>query len=103
MEDLKNVVEKFIEDQKFDKAIDLLNKKIEEEPDQINWLEIRGNIYYTKQQFANALNDFNKILRIDKNNRLISSKVEMLKQILRFQNLDIYESTNLNLDPWLDE
>ena len=36
------------------------------------------------------------------NNKEIIAKVEMVRQILRFQNLDIFESTNLNLDPWLD-
>ncbi len=44
-----------------------------------------------------------KLLKLDRENKLISSKVEMTREILKFQNLDIYESTNLNLDPWLDD
>ncbi len=103
MEDLKRVVENYIANKEFDKAIDMLSSEINKDDKQLQLLEMRGDIYYTLQKFGDALNDFNKILKIDKNNRIILSKAEMTKQILRFQNLDIYESTNLNLDPWLDE
>ncbi len=95
-------VELLIKEQRFDKALDLLNNAIEKNPDLYKLLELRGDIYHLMQKFGNALNDFNKVLKHDKNNKEIIAKVEMVRQILRFQNLDIFESTNLNLDPWLD-
>lgn len=102
MRDLKSIVEQFIEKQEFEKAIELLSGEIKLNPDQIELFELRGEVYYTQQKFGDALNDFNKVLKVDKENKLISSKAQMAKEILRFQNLDIYESTNLNHDPWLD-
>lgn len=54
------------------------------------------------EKFGDALNDYNKVLKRDKENKIVKSKAEMTLNILKFQNLDIFESTNLNLDPWLD-
>jgi hypothetical protein len=45
---------------------------------------------------------YNKILKIDKDNSTALSKSEMLKDILKYTSLDIFASTNLNNDPWLD-
>ena len=103
MEDLKHVVEKLVKKKEFDKAIDLLSEELKKEPDHPQLLELRGDVYYTQEKFGNALNDFNKILKLDDKNTKVLSKAVMTKQILRFQNLDIYETTNLNLDPWLDD
>lgn len=102
MDDLKIEVERLKSEQNFDKAIKLLNDRIEKEPNSFDLLELRGDIYYLMQKFGDALNDFNLILKHNNDNKEIKAKLEMVKQILRFQNLDIFESTNLNLDPWLD-
>ena len=64
---------------------------------------LRGDVYNIKQEYAKALNDYNKVLKLEPGNKIINSKVEMIKDILKFQALDIYASTNLNIDPWLDD
>lgn len=101
MDDLKIEIERLKTEQDFEKAIKLLNERIEQQPEPIELLELRGDVYYLMQKFGDALNDFNTILK-QTENKDVKAKVEMVKQILRFQNLDIFESTNLNLDPWLD-
>lgn len=102
MEDLRREVEVLIEKKQFDEAVELLNNGLKDDESNLQLLELRGNVYYTQEKFGDALNDFNKVLKEDKENKAILAKAEMVKQILRFQNLDIFESTNLNLDPWLD-
>jgi hypothetical protein len=55
------------------------------------------------EEHSKALNDYNKAFKIDPKDKIIGSKIEMIKDILKFQSLNIYEATNLNLDPWLDD
>ncbi|MCK5171651.1 MAG: tetratricopeptide repeat protein [Bacteroidales bacterium] len=81
----------------------MLTSIINKDLNKVDWLILRGNIYYIKQEYSKSLNDYNKVLKIDPKNKIISSKVEMIKDILKFQTLDIFASTNLNMDPWLDD
>lgn len=103
MDDIKRRVDKYIQDQEYTKAIDELTDYINKDLDTINWLSLRGDMYNITQQYSKALNDYNKVLKIDPENKSLISKVEMIKDILKFQALDIYSSTNLNKDPWLDD
>ncbi|MBI9053962.1 MAG: hypothetical protein JEY96_09110 [Bacteroidales bacterium] len=102
MVDLENKVKGYIQNKEFGKALDLLNEAVEKYSEDSRWLTIRGDLHYAEQKFSFALNDYNKALKADKDNKLIKSKVEMIKEILKFEALDIFESTNLNNDPWLD-
>ena len=96
-------VEKLINNKEYNKAIDLLSSLIETDGENSKLLKMRGDTYYLLQEFANALNDFSKVLKIEPKCKNIASKIEMIKEILKFQALDIYASTNLNIDPWLDD
>ena len=51
---------------------------------------------------AMAVNDFNRILKLDPEQKYAKSQLEFLTTILRFNNTDIYASTNTNMDPWLE-
>lgn len=102
MDDFVGKIENLLEQQNYDEALGLLNEKVSKNPEQTNWLEKRGDVYYKMEKFGDALNDYNKVLKRDKENKIVKSKAEMTLNILKFQNLDIFESTNLNLDPWLD-
>jgi tetratricopeptide (TPR) repeat protein len=95
-------VEKLINNKEYKKAIELLSSLIETDKENSKWLNMRGDIYYLHQDYPNALNDFLKVLKTDSESKNIASKIEMIKEILKFQALDIYGSTNMNLDPWLD-
>lgn len=95
-------IDKLVEKKEYDKALSLLNEKLNQNPDQQEWLEKRGDIYYKMEKFGEALNNYNKVIKLNKDNKMVISKAEMTLNILKFQNLDIFESTNLNLDPWLD-
>jgi tetratricopeptide (TPR) repeat protein len=102
MDDIKTKIEKYIQNQEYTKAIEVLTSLIDKDLNKVDWLILRGSIYYITQEYSKSLNDYNKALKIDPKNKIIPSKVEMIKDILKFQALDIFASTNLNLDPWLD-
>lgn len=102
MENLEKQINKYIQDKEYEKALNELNELLNKYTDDAKWFIIRGNLYYSLQKYSDALNDYNKVLKIEPENKLILSKVEMITEILRFEAIDIFESTNLNNDPWLD-
>lgn len=103
MDDIKMKIDRYIQNQEYAKAIEVLTGLIDKDLNKVDWLILRGDIYNIKQEYSKSLNDYNKVLKIDQTNKIILSKVEMIKDILKFQALDIFASTNLNIDPWLDE
>lgn len=102
MDDIKKKVDEYIQNQEYTKAIIELTDLINNKSNVYICLKLRADVYYLKQEFAKALNDYNKVLKIDPGDKSIVSKIEMIKDILKFQSLDIYSATNLNMDPWLD-
>lgn len=103
MDNIKQNIEKYINNQEYTKALTELSNYISNHEDNFDLYILRGDIYYNKQDYAKALNDFNRGLKLNPGNKIIESKIEMIKDILKFQALDIYSSTNLNKDPWLDD
>ncbi|HRW62351.1 MAG TPA: tetratricopeptide repeat protein [Bacteroidales bacterium] len=104
MDDCNNKsFEEIINKGDYSKAISAINNCIALNPDKADFFMARGDLYYKMQKFALALNDYNKAFKKDPDNKNIKTKIEFIKDILKFQNLDIYASTNLNKDPWLDD
>ena len=102
MENFEERIKKNIQDKEYDKALNELAEMLQKYPDDAKWFIIRGDLYYSLQKYSDALNDYNKVLKIESDNQIILSKVEMIREILRFEAVDIFSSTNLNNDPWLD-
>ncbi len=96
-------IEKLINNKEYKKAIEILSSLLETDNGNRKWLQMRADIYYLLQEYAKALNDFSKVIKSDPECKNIASKIEMIKEILKFQALDIYGSTNMNIDPWLDD
>jgi len=103
MDDITKKVEKYIQNQEYKKAIEVLTEEIKQNKDVAELYVLRGDVYHIQQEFSKALNDYRKVLKWKPESKIISSKIEMIKEILKFQALDIYSSTNLNKDPWLDD
>jgi tetratricopeptide (TPR) repeat protein len=53
---------------KFDSVIFEISKAIELDPDNIEYLEFRGNLYDSLNNYPKAISDFRKIIQIDSNN-----------------------------------
>jgi hypothetical protein len=71
-------------------------------PLNIELLHARASLFEKQQHWANAINDYLKILGIDQKDQKAQTRVEMLKTILRYNNTDIYSSPNTHYDPWFE-
>ena len=52
------------------------------------------------QDLAGAINFLSKILEIEPANKKALTEKLLLEDILKFNNLDVFASTNLFMDPW---
>jgi len=56
----------------------------------------------SEQKYGEAINYLQKIIETDNKNERALALMEQLKKIMEYQNRDIFGSTNLNMDPWLE-
>lgn len=82
--------------------INEINKWLTTNTEDIELWHARALLFEKQQKWAEAINDYVKILGIDKNNQRAQTRVEMLKTILRYKNTDIYSSPNTHYDPWFE-
>jgi thioredoxin-like negative regulator of GroEL len=83
-------------------CIDQLNTILSDTPLDIELLHTRAQLYEKQQEWANAINDYLKILSLDQNDNKAKTQSAMLKTILRYNNTDIYSSPNTHYDPWFE-
>ena len=72
-------------------------------PDNIEFLQQKALLQEKNGLIAQAINTLIKILDIAPENSEAKTRKEYLETIQKFRNTDIYASTNLGHDPWLDE
>ena len=56
----------------------------------------------SEQKFGEAINYLQKILETDPKNERALTLLEHLKKTMEYQNRDIFGSTNLDMDPWME-
>ncbi|HBI81059.1 MAG TPA: hypothetical protein DDY04_03700 [Bacteroidales bacterium] len=56
----------------------------------------------SEQKFGEAINELKRITEQDKKNQKAQTLLEQLEKIVEYQNMDLFSSTNLNMDPWLE-
>jgi hypothetical protein len=56
----------------------------------------------SEQKFGEAINELKKIIAADKENLKARTLLEHLEKIVEYHNKDIFSSTNLDMDPWLE-
>jgi len=95
-------VSELIENEKYSQAKKLLDDAMEENPENISLLLTRAKLFRQLQNFSEAFNDLQYLLKIDPNHEEARNLLDLTRGILQCQQLDIYSSTNLNNDPWLD-
>ncbi len=70
--------------------IERLDMKIKDNPESVELYIERGKWYHHRAQWGNALNDFNKAIKIDPSLDEIKQYVEMIQEILAYRHIDIY-------------
>jgi regulator of sirC expression with transglutaminase-like and TPR domain len=99
---LAELAEKVSGDEEIEELIRKLNKRIQTDGFDSGWLHLRAELYVKLQQHHKAINDYNLILSKNKSDQKALVQLEMLTTILRYNNTDIYSSTNTNMDPWME-
>jgi hypothetical protein len=56
----------------------------------------------SEQKFGEAINKLKRMTESDKKNLKAQTLLEHLEKIVEYQNKDIFSSTNLDMDPWLE-
>ncbi len=79
-----------------------LNLLISDSSTDTELLHARAQLFEKQQQWGKAINDYLKILAIDKNDKKAQVQSKTLKTILKYNNMDIYSSPNTNNDPWFE-
>ncbi len=88
-------VNHLIKEIKVDDALAELSKAIENDPENIELLTFRSDIYYKLQNFPQAIDDLNRILSIKPENEIALQKLSLINDIIFMVKTDIFESTNL--------
>lgn len=89
-------------DNEINSLLEKVTSMLKSKPSNIDLLQARASLFKKLQEFGKAINDYQTILSVDKDNRQAQIQIEQLLTILRYQNTDIFESPNTNFDPWLD-
>lgn len=71
-------------------SIEQLNQLIDADPNNIQLLIERGQLYHKMQIWGKALNDFNHVLELDPRNQIACTYKEMATQILSFRHTDLW-------------
>lgn len=103
--DRKKIIEQAadIQDEKqLKKTLQQLQEILSETPDDEELLHVRAGLYEKLQMWSEAINDYLRIISLNKTDKEAVTRVEMLKTIMRYKNTDIYSSPNTNYDPWLE-
>ena len=79
-----------------------ISKDLVNSEKKIELLYQRAELYTKLQQHAKAINDYIAIIDIDSTYKDSKVKLDMLRTIVKYVNIDIYASTNTNMDPWMD-
>ena len=70
--------------------LEALSERIGREPENRELLMERGRIRYRRSEWGEALNDFNRVLRLDPAHREAGELARMVRQILEFRYKDLY-------------
>ncbi|MEJ2594899.1 MAG: tetratricopeptide repeat protein [bacterium] len=88
--------------QDLEPLLEEVNHQLKNRSDSTQLIHIRASIHTRMQQFGKAINDYRKILELDRDDKTAQQHIEQLQTILRYSANDIYANPNTNLDPWLE-
>ncbi len=92
--------ERLLQQSKLDMLMEVLKDEIMADPDIIEARFQLAKVHIKKNDYANAVNLFIEILKIDPSNEEALVQKESATSILSMGQLDIYACPNTHLDPW---
>jgi len=79
-----------------------LDRLLDQQSGNINLLMKRAELKYKNGLYGASINDYNKVIELQPENKHAKAQVDIISTILRYTNTDIFASTNTNMDPWFE-
>jgi len=95
-------IEKRLKNREEEKALNLIEDHLKAFPEDAEVLFKYYEILFSNNHLPQARNVLIRLMKIKPDDEQFKARLSMLHEIMRFQERDIYASTNLNNDPWLD-
>jgi cytochrome c-type biogenesis protein CcmH/NrfG len=95
------IIESLIENYKLDEARDKLFNVLDIDNKNIEALILLGKIETKKQQYGDALNTYQKVLEIEKENEKAQTAIKMINNILEIRRSFYFENTYTDDDLYL--
>lgn len=92
MGDRLEKAENLFREYKLDESREILEQLIDEEPANKNALLLLGKIHSRTQNYGVAMNFFNKVLKIEKNNMEAQTGLQLIRNILQLTNNFYFEN-----------
>ncbi|MFP4557084.1 MAG: hypothetical protein ACLFNU_09455 [Bacteroidales bacterium] len=74
---------------------------MKEQTDSKQFLQVVTKLV-SEQKYGEAINYLQRIIDEDQKNEGAKAYLQQIKKINEYQTRDIYGTTNLNMDPWLE-
>ncbi len=101
-DELSELAEKVSGKEQIEELILKVSQQLADSKSDLELLRMRAGLYVKLQEYGKAINDYNQVLSHDSSDKEARAQAEMLKTILRYNNTDIYSSTNTDMDPWME-
>lgn len=85
---MKEIVQKYIDEGCYDEALDIINKRIKEYPEDDEAYYLRGALYKQIGKWGEALSDFNKAVAINPDSPAVTLR-QLLQEIIDFRHTDL--------------
>jgi len=85
-----NEAKQLLEQNELDKSLQILNELILTNGSDIQALNLRARIYYKRQKWGDAMNDYSTVVEIDPENAEAKSGVAMAASILGYFTPDMF-------------
>ncbi len=95
-------VDERLQNRQTEEALEIIQNHLKRYPEDKQVLFKQYEVLLSLNKLPHARNVLNKMVKLFPDDQQIRSRLLMLTDIMRFEEKDIYASTNLNNDPWLD-
>lgn len=85
---MEKIIRQYIKEERYDEALMLLNKKLEEQPDNDEVYYLRGLLYKQLGKWGESLSDLNKAIALNPNSPAVTLR-RLLQDIVNFRNNDL--------------
>lgn len=95
------ILENLIESYKLEEAREKITEILLVDNENVEVLLLQGKIETKTQQYGDALNTYNRVLKLDKNNEKAHTAINMINNIMKIRRSFYFENTYTDDDLYL--